>query len=162
MLYWRQILTVILVIFRCNMDSACTFFGNRDASSDIIPSLRKIIFTLIKYKKVKRFYVGNQGQFDSITISVLTELEQEYDIHFSIVLAYLPQVQAPLLDMSHTILPSGLESVHPRYAIDRRNRWMLDQCDYVVTYVRNPVGGAAKFKEIAFKRGKTVIEINQN
>lgn len=144
------------------MEHSCTFFGNCDASSDIIPSLRKVIVTLIKNKKVKRFYVGNQGQFDSFTISLRTELEQEYDIHFSIILAYLPQAQVPLLDMSHTILPTGLESVPPRYAIDHRNRWMLDQSDYVVTYVRNPVGGAAKFKEIAIKRGKTVIEVHRN
>lgn len=152
----------MLVIFGCNMDSSCTFFGNRDVPSDIIPTLRKVIVTLIKHKKVKQFYVGNQGQFDSITISLLTELEQEYDIHFSIVLAYLPHLKTPLLDMSHTILPSGLESVPPRYAIDHRNRWMLDQCDYVVTYVHNRTGGAAKFKEMAIKRGKTVIEIYRN
>lgn len=31
--------------------------------------------------------------------------------------------------------------------------------DYVVTYARYIVGGAAKFKDLAVRKGKTVIEI---
>ena len=74
----------------------------------------------------------------------------------------IPVTGKPLLTgMSHTVFPEGLESVPPRYAIDRRNRWMLDRSDYVVTYVRNPYGGAAKYKELAIKKHKTVIELYQ-
>ena len=145
------------------MDHSCTFYGNRDASPDIIPSLQKVLVNLIKTENVKQFYVGQQGQFDIMTSSVLAELEKQFSIRYSIVLHKIPVTGKPLLtDMSHTIYPEGLETVPPRYAIDHRNRWMLDQCDYVVTYVRNPYGGAEKYKELAIKKHKTVIELYQH
>ena len=58
-----------------------------------------------------------------------------------------------------TVYPEGLEAVPPRYAIDKRNRWMLQQSDVVVTYVTVPFGGAAKFKLLAEKTGRAVINI---
>ena len=36
-----------------------------------------------------------------------------------------------------TMFPEGLELVHPRYAIERRNGWMLERSDYFVTYVHH-------------------------
>ena len=36
-----------------------------------------------------------------------------------------------------TMFPEGLELVHPRYAIERRNGWMLKRSDYFVTYVHH-------------------------
>ena len=62
-----------------------------------------------------------------------------------------------------TILPEGIETVPPRFAISYRNKWMIEQSDYVITYVIHSWGGAAQFKELAEKKGKTVIELlNKN
>lgn len=47
----------------------------------------------------------------------------------------------------------------PNYAISRRNMWMIDNADYVVTYVKYIVGGAARFKELSEKKGKIVINL---
>ena len=55
--------------------------------------------------------------------------------------------------------PEGLELVHPRYAIERRNRWMLERSDYVVTYVHHGWGGAAKFAALAERQGKRMIRL---
>lgn len=38
---------------------------------------------------------------------------------------------------------------------------MIEQADYVITYVTHSWGGAAKFKELAEKKGKTVINIER-
>lgn len=46
-----------------------------------------------------------------------------------------------------------------RFAIDKRNRWMIDHSDFVITYVSRSFGGAAKFKEIAEKKNRVVINI---
>lgn len=136
----------------------CTFFGHRDTSPTVKPLLRQVIIELIVSHGVTRFYVGNQGSFDAIARSLLAELAQTYPIHYDVVLAYLPKENDPSLDGSHTILPDGFETVPLRFAIDHRNRWMIDQSDFVVTYVHSPIGGAAKFKALAKRKGKTVIE----
>lgn len=36
---------------------------------------------------------------------------------------------------------------------------MIEQSDYVVTYVNHNFGGAARFKELAERKHKTVINI---
>ena len=137
----------------------CTFFGHRDTSPTVKPLLRQVIIELIVSHGVTRFYVGNQGSFDAIARSLLAELAQTYPIHYDVVLAYLPKENDPSLDGSHTILPDGFETVPLRFAIDHRNRWMIDQSDIVITYACSSIGGAAKFKALAERKGKTVVEI---
>lgn len=136
----------------------CTFFGHRDTPAQIKPQLRHVIIDLIEHHGVTQFYVGNQGNFDAMVCSLLLELAQIYPIHYAVVLVYLPKENDPSLDGSHTILPDGFESVPPRFAIDYRNRWMINHSDIVVTYVRSPIGGAVKFKALAEWKGKTVVE----
>lgn len=139
---------------------ACTFFGHRDCPETVKPYLREVLIDLITNKGVDTFYVGNQGRFDGIVRSVLRELEQEYpEIHYAVVLAYLPGKKNEYDDFSDTMLPEGIEAVHPHYAISWRNRWMLQRSDYVVTYITQPWGGAAKFAEKAKREGKTVINL---
>ena len=106
------------------------------------------------------FYVGNQGRFDAIVRGVLRELKKEYpQINYVVVLAYMPGKHAEYDDYSDTMFPEGIESVHPRYAISWRNNWMLQQSDYVVTYITHSWGGAAQFAEKANRQKKTVISL---
>ena len=138
----------------------CTFFGHRDCPETIKPYLREVLVDLITNQGVDTFYVGNQGRFDGIVRSVLRELEKEYpEIRYAVVLAYLPGKKNEYDDFYDTILPEGIEAVHPRYAIDWRNRWMLQRSDFVVTYITHSWGGAAKFAEKAKREGKTVINL---
>ncbi len=43
--------------------------------------------------------------------------------------------------------------------ITKRNKWMLQQSEYVVTYVRHSSGGAARYFELSKKLKKAVFEI---
>ena len=79
-------------------------------------------------------------------------------IRCTVVLAYIP-LQAEYWEGLETLFPDGLENVPRRFAVDRRNRWMIQHADCVVTYVTRIVGGAAKYKQLAEKKGKVVIEL---
>ena len=138
----------------------CTFFGHRDAPPKIKPALRQVLLDLIERQGVQQFYVGNHGSFDAMVHSLLAELEQSHGIRYEIVLAYLPRENATLYDSDHTLLPEGIETVPPRFAIEYRNKWMIDHSDLVVTYVTRSFGGAAKFRNLAKKKGKIVIDLN--
>lgn len=96
--------------------------------------------------------------FSCIMHCLLAELVPIYPICFDVVLAYLLKENDPSLDGSHTILPDGFELVPPRFAIDHRNRWMLDRSDIDVTCVQYP-SGAEKYKALAKRKGKTVVEV---
>ena len=137
---------------------ACTFFGHRDCPENIRPELRNELSRLIMEHNVDMFYVGNHGRFDALVRSVLREIQDEYPhIHYAVVLAYMPQQGQE--DYSDTMLPEGIESVHPRYAISWRNNWMLQQSEYVVAYVTHSWGGAAQFIKKAVSQHKNIVYI---
>ena len=139
----------------------CTFFGHKECPDSIKPQLRDVLIDLITNHDVDMFYVGNQGRFDSIVRGVLLELKQEYPkINYAVVLAYMPGKQTEYNDYSDTMLPEGIEPVHPRYAISWRNNWMLRQSDYVVTYITHSWGGAYQYVEKAKRGGKVVINLS--
>ena len=141
--------------------SACTFFGHRECPDSIKAQLRAALIDLVTNHDVDMFYVGNQGRFDSIVRGVLWELKKEYpQINYAVVLAYMPRKQSEYDDYSDTMIPEGIESVHPRYAISWRNDWMLKQSEYVVTYVTHSWGGAAKYEKIARAKNKVVLHID--
>ena len=138
----------------------CTFFGHSACPETIKPHLREVLVDLIVSRGVNVFFVGNQGRFDGVVRSVLRELEMEYpEIHYAVVLAYMPIKKGECGESSDTMLPDGIESIHPRYAISWRNRWMLKQADFVVTYITHTWGGAARYAKEAERAGKTVINI---
>ena len=140
--------------------TACTFFGHRECPDSIKPQLREVLIDLVMNHNVEIFYVGNQGQFDTIVRGVLRKLEKEYpQINYVVVLAYNPGKQNEYDDYSDTMLPEGIESVHPRYAISWRNNWMLRQSDYVVTYITHSWGGAAQYAAKAARQGKSVVNL---
>lgn len=140
----------------------CTFFGHSLITKDIYNELKKTLINLIVKENVKKFYVGNHGDFDHIVHSVLIELSKIYDINYYVVLAYIPGKKYDPEDNSpsDTILPDGIEKIIPKFAISYRNKWMIEQSDFVVTYVTHDYGGAAQFRDKAIKIGKTVININ--
>ena len=142
--------------------ATCTFFGHRNCPDTIKPKLRKALVDLITNHDVNMFYVGHQGQFDALVRSVLRDLKIEYPrIQYAVVLAYMPSKQNEYDDYSDTMLPEGIESVHPRYAISWRNNWMLKQSDYVVTYITHSWSGAAKYVARAKHLGKHTLNIEE-
>lgn len=135
-----------------------TFFGHKDTPETIQPKLEAILVDLIQNRHADLFYVGNHGNFDAIVRKTLMKLKKEhFHIRYAVVLAYFPQKQSFL--PSETIYPEGMEQTPRRFAICKRNQWMLEQADLVLTYVRRPFGGAAKFKELSEKRKKDIINL---
>ena len=136
-----------------------TFFGHKDTPKEIEPTLRSTLIDLIENKNINVFYVGNNGSFDIMVQRQLEDLYHTYPITYSVVLAYLPTEKNKYDNLTNTIYPEGLENIPKRFAISYRNKWMIQQSDVVVTYVTHSFGGAAQFKEMAEKQGKTLIEL---
>lgn len=142
----------------------CTFFGHRDVSIKIESTLKCVLEEIIQKEKADIFYVGSQGDFDFMAKRLLVQLKNKYPhIKIIIVLAYMPKNADEITfgEYIETLYPDGLEYSPRRYAIDRRNRWLVEHSDMVITYVTRNYGGAAKFKSLAISKGKRVIEISE-
>lgn len=139
----------------------CTFFGHKEISENLTQTLVSAIKDLIENKNVGVFYVGNQGCFDRVATQCLKLLKDVYPfINCYTVLAYIPK--ATDLCCFNTIYPNVLEKTPPKFALDKRNRWMIKNADYVVCYTKHLQSKTATYKSIAKKQGKTVIELSTN
>ena len=120
-----------------NKEKTCCFFGHREVTHNIREKLTAIIERLITEEGVTGFYVGNQGQSDSMVYSVLKELKAKYPhIRYTVVLAYMPDEHIKKVYGEDTLFPDGMESVPKKFAISKRNDWMIQQSGFVVCYIR--------------------------
>ena len=142
--------------------NSCTFFGHRDTPESVRYDLKQVLIDLIENKGVMWFYVGHNGKFDSMVLSELKLFSSVYKhIRYFVVIEGMPDKKLNIDADDDKILYTDMiwDNVPKRFEIDRRNGWMINQSEYVVTYVRNTWGGAHKFKTTAEKKGKTVINL---
>lgn len=144
---------------------SCTFLGHRDSSEEIKPLVKQVIISLIKKEGITDFYIGNHGNFDRMAYGILKEISEEYNkIRYAVVLAYLPNKKEDII-YKNTIYPEGIETIPKKFAISFRNKWMINNSDIVVAYVKHSFGGAAQFLKYAKNQKKNIIniaEMNQN
>ncbi len=138
------------------------FFGHRDAPPELQIILEKKLIYLIEKCNATMFYIGNHGNFDHMAKMTLKKLKYYYPhIDYTIVLAYTPNKNnIHRYDYYDTIFPNELDNIPPKYAIIERNKWMINKSDYVITYVNHNIGGAARFKNLAEKKGRIVINLS--
>ena len=111
-------------------------------------------------------YVGAQGDFDEISLRACKRLKREKTgVEVVYVTPYItPTEQGRIREMQErkmidsSVYPP-LEGVPPRFAISKRNEWMMKNADLVIAYVRRGYGGAYKAMSFARRHGKTVINL---
>ena len=111
-------------------------------------------------------YIGGYGSFDEICAQACRELKRE---HKNIEIVYVAPYfrlseQEKIKDMQRyglcdTSIYPPLESVPPRFAISKRNEWMMKSADFVIAYVKRDFGGAYNSLQIAKRNKKQIINI---
>ena len=143
--------------------ASCSFFGS--SKGNFVGKkefLRKIILDLINTKDVVQFYCGGRGAFDEICSSVVGEIRKDYPhIKNTQVLSYLPKEDF-ILNEKYTDSVYLLERyVPPRYAILETNKLIVQKSDFIIVSTKNSFGGARTAREYAEKKGKIIIDIDE-
>ena len=155
------------------MEHCASFFGHRDYNDNEEDNLRVLsqMEFAIKNLNIQSFMIGCNGGFDKCVIRYLYNLKKEKypGIKIYLVLDYLDrnfdEYDTKVLEKyCDEILYPPIEKVMKRYAIYYRNKWMVDNSEYVIFYVKHSWGGASKMMEYAKKCGKkyTNIAISTN
>ena len=146
--------------------SSCFFIGSRDAGEELRSEVRAAAERLIQDEGVRDFYVGSRGAFDHLAASVVMSLMEVHpEVRLYRVLSDFPTgrdvPEHP--GFTGTVFPEGLEKVPRRYAIQRANRIMTDECAFLIAYAPHEFGNARKILEYARRqerRGRIrVIEV---
>ena len=139
---------------------ACAFIGHRDCSESIREKLFLEIENLIVNENVDTFYVGTHGRFDRLAYEALCELETKYEIEIKAVLAYLNREDDfTYYDTAKTVFPDCLTKTPPRFAICKRNDYMLRNSDFLICCVDNPFSNAYEIVLKAIKKNKKIINL---
>ena len=145
-----------------------TFFGHSRVTNhdELFERVRSVIESLVIAEEPIVFYCGGYGDFDAIALRACREIKKQ-GIRCEIVYV------TPYLDLNRqkelselvkfgyydaTVYPP-IENVPPRYAILKRNEWMVCNADVIVSYVRFSYGGAYTALRYARRKGKRIIDL---
>lgn len=136
----------------------CVFFGHRDAPQIVKEKIKDAILNLLN-EGYRSFFVGNNGSFDALTQAALQEVgEKNPELKYNIVLSRIDE-SALNGKQEMTIFPEGGERFLPKYAILKRNDWMLKRASVLVVYLLNSYSNVAKYVKRARKKGIRVINL---
>ena len=126
-------------------------------------ALYGILKSEIKKYRTCTFYLGFYGDFDSLCLRILKELKLTYPhIEIVFITPYLDADYQKLIyakECFDEVIFPPLEKVPKKYAILRRNKWMVENADFLIAYVKYSWGGAAKTLEFAKQKKKKYINL---
>ena len=128
--------------------------------------LYSLIEDLIRTKTFVEIYIGRNGDFDIYAATVVKNVQNsmgKVNNEFVCVLPYHEK------DMQYyeeyyddVIIPEYIEKTHPKGAIAKRNKWMVEHSDLIVCYVEREEGGAYTALKYARQLGKQIINLAEN
>lgn len=142
-----------------------SFFGHSSYSYSDEDEKRLLenIETISKDNQVD-FYLGGYGNFDSIA-KKCAKVYQKTHMNAKIIFV-TPYLNKWLDDRKDyfekeydEILYPELEHTPPKYAISKRNEWIVRQSDYVFVYVKTHFGGAYNALLYASKHNKPYMNL---
>lgn len=116
--------------------------------------LKEEILKLFEEYDFISFYIGDQGAFDYLSRITVGKLKQKKKLPCEIVYIspYLKMPERGLMKYFESTIYLPLETVPKKYAILRRNKWMIEQADILIAYVWDITGGTFKTLEYAEQR----------
>ena len=146
----------------------CTFAGHREVyQANISEMLDEAISKIINTDDNFRFLVGGMGEFDGMCSSAVRRAKRKYpnkEIRLELVLPYLThELNENKLyyetSFDDVVIPIELAGVHYKSAITKRNRWMVEQSDWLIAFIYRDFGGAYTTLRYAEKKGLQIINL---
>ena len=143
--------------------------GTLNISRELSAEIKKAIEDNIVDKTHVTFYCGGYGDFDNHCARLCREIKKEIqNCEIIFVTPYITPSQQNkikyLIDTKlydDTIYPP-LEDVLPRFAITKRNEWMIDKADLIIAFVNHEYGGAYKAIKYAQRKLKRIINLSNS
>ena len=148
--------------------TVCTFAGHREVYQANIPeALDQALAEIIENDNSIRFLVGGMGEFDKMCASAVRRAKRKYpntEISLELVLPYLTNdinENKSFYEMSYDniIVPFELAGVHYKSVITKRNRWLVDNSDWLIAFVYRDFGGAYTTLRYAEKKGLQIVNL---
>ena len=147
----------------------CTFSGHRIINENVVaPLVTAAITELLRRDNEFLFYTGGMGDFDALCSRIVrAEKRKHPEKRLSLVLVE-PYMKSSINTNEEQLLtlyddievPLELMDCHPKAAIGKRNRILIDRSDYLIACVTRQYGGAYQTLRYARKCPITTIDVS--
>lgn len=146
-----------------------TFIGHSyvKCEEELKRLVRQVLLSELRGDRVT-FYIGGYGRFDQLCAEVCRDLKEEF---LEVELVYV----TPYISLSEQVkikdyIKSGvydsslyppIENTPQRFAIIKRNEWMINNSDLIIAYIDHTYGGAYRSLTYAIRRKKRIINLSK-
>ncbi len=147
-----------------------SFFGHREIEDlpRIEENLVNVVLEIIKQKEYVKFLVGQYGEFDWLSSSVISRVVAKCGYNNSSLVLVLPYMKASYRKnkQNYYIFYNQVEIckesslAHYKSAIQICNKSIVDRSDLVICCIQHKSGGAYKTIQYAKKQNCPIINVN--
>ena len=143
----------------------CSFAGHSEIhNQNLVETIKIKGKELITEYGVNEFWVGHYGDFDHYAAKAIRELKQEYDIELVLVIPYLTKEieeykEEYYRNFDAVLMGDVPEKTPNKLKIIKANQYMVNESEYLICYVKNSWGGAAKTLEYAKRKKKNIRKL---
>ncbi len=138
-----------------------TFAGHADTviTTALIAQIKTTIEPYLKSNQAA-LYFGGYGTFDLACASAAKDLKAVYSFKSCLITPYLNSKRFTLESgLYDEIIYPSLEKVPLKFAISKRNEFMISSCDLLVAYISRQFGGAYNSLVSARNKSKQIINL---
>jgi len=144
----------------------CCFAGHSKVyDPSIVEKIVEKARQLVEEYGITDFWVGNYGAFDGYAASAVRKLKAKYpQISLSLVIPYLTkeinEYREDYYKNYDSIIMADIPETTPRnLKIIKANEFMINNSDFLISYVNYSWGGAVKTVEYAIKKKIQVVNL---
>lgn len=139
------------------------FLYNTD---NLVAQIEKTINECLRNDEAVQFLCGGYGDFDKLCACTSRKMKNCIpSCELILVTPYIDLSRQERLQCSmdarlyDAVVYPPLERVPYKYAIVKRNEWMIDKADLIIAYVKHSYGGAYKSLVYAKRKKKRIINL---
>ena len=140
------------------------FIGHRELNDPFAlrDQIEEIAKDLLRQKEYVEFYMGRNGEFDEMAASAIKCVRKSvgtYNHSLTLVLPYSVKDEPYYADYYDNIMYPVPPDTHFKAAITKRNEWLVENADLLISFVKHESGGAYQTQKYAQKLGVEVINL---
>lgn len=140
--------------------------GSLDIDTALSNKIKETIKNNIDQERSVVFYCGGYGAFDLHCAEICRQLKPKIpNCEIVFITPYITSSQQEKMkyylesDLYDSVIYPPLENIPLRFAISKRNEWMISESDIVIAYVLHSFGGAYKSLEYARRKKKKIFNL---
>lgn len=147
------------------------FFGHREIENlaELENQLDKLLYELIVQKDFVEFLIGREGEFDIYASSIIKKAIRNYGNGNASLVLVLPYMKAEYRNNMQNYhdyydevrICNESARTHYKSAIQIRNKYIIDNSDLAVCYIRHKYGGAYNTIKYAVRQGKEIKNLSR-